>query len=97
METNKENQAGTSFRSHQRTDPKAKSRRTRHTTAKRFSSTTDEISQLHNNTPIWSIRQQMPERKLLHQVSDVARLSHLSLRTEEACHSWIRTLHCLSP
>ncbi len=27
--------------------------------------------------------QQMPERKLLDQVSDVARLRHLSLRTEE--------------
>jgi len=26
----------------------------------------------------------MPERKLLDQVSDVARLRHLSLRTEEA-------------
>jgi hypothetical protein len=27
--------------------------------------------------------QQMPERKLLDQVSDVARLRHLSLRTEK--------------
>ena len=45
--------------------------------------TTDSISQPHHHTPIWSIRQQMPERKLLDQVSDVARLRHLSLRTEE--------------
>jgi len=34
--------------------------------------------------------QQMPERKLLDQVSDVARLRHLSLRTEETYRSWIR-------
>ena len=30
-----------------------------------------------------SMVQQMPERKLLDQISDVARLRHLSLRTEE--------------
>jgi hypothetical protein len=35
----------------------------------------------------------MPERKLLDQVSDVARLRHLSLRSEETYRSWIRTLH----
>ena len=40
-------------------------------------------SKLHHNTPIWSIGQQMLERKLLYEVSDVARLRHLSLRTEE--------------
>lgn len=32
----------------------------------------------------------MPERKLLDQVSDVARLRHLSLRTEQAYRAWIR-------
>lgn len=32
----------------------------------------------------------MPERKLLDQVSDVARLRHLSLRTEEAYRNWIK-------
>ena len=32
----------------------------------------------------------MPERKLLEQVSDLARLKHLSLRTEEAYLNWIR-------
>src|SRR6266536_3679322 len=31
----------------------------------------------------------MPERKLLDQVSDVARLRHLSLRTEQAYITWI--------
>jgi integron integrase len=34
--------------------------------------------------------QQMAERKLLEQVSDVARLRHLSLRTEETYSSWIK-------
>jgi hypothetical protein len=34
--------------------------------------------------------QQMPERKLLDQVSDVVRLTHLNLRTEETYPSWIR-------
>ena len=32
----------------------------------------------------------MAERKLLDQVSDVARLRHLSLRTEETYRSWIK-------
>lgn len=32
----------------------------------------------------------MPERKLLDQVRDIARLRHLSLRTEEAYHNWIK-------
>ena len=32
----------------------------------------------------------MPERKLLDRVSDVARLRHLSLRTEETYRSWIK-------
>lgn len=32
----------------------------------------------------------MPERKLLEQVSDVARLRHLSLRTEQAYITWIK-------
>ena len=32
----------------------------------------------------------MPKRKLLEQVSDVARLKHLSLRTEQAYLTWIR-------
>ena len=32
----------------------------------------------------------MPERKLLDQVSDVARLRHLSLRTEAAYVDWIK-------
>src|SRR5437588_9942702 len=32
----------------------------------------------------------MAARKLLDQVSDVARLRHLSLRTEEAYRSWIK-------
>jgi hypothetical protein len=32
----------------------------------------------------------MPERKLLDQVSDVARLRHLSLRTEQAYRTWIK-------
>ena len=32
----------------------------------------------------------MPEGKLLEQVSDVARLRHLSLRTEQAYLSWIK-------
>ncbi|MDX6614149.1 MAG: hypothetical protein QOD75_3335 [Blastocatellia bacterium] len=32
----------------------------------------------------------MPERRLLDQVSDVARLRHLSLRTEETYRSWIK-------
>ena len=32
----------------------------------------------------------MPERKLLEQVSDLARLKHLSLRTEAAYLNWIR-------
>src|SRR2546429_2931587 len=32
----------------------------------------------------------MATRKLLDQVSDVARLRHLSLRTEEAYRSWIK-------
>ena len=34
--------------------------------------------------------QQMPERKLLDQVRDVARLRHLSLRTEETYRNWIK-------
>ena len=34
--------------------------------------------------------QQMPERKLLDQVSDVARLRHLSLRTEKTYQNWIK-------
>lgn len=34
--------------------------------------------------------QQMPERRLLDQVSDVARLRHLSLRTEETYRNWIK-------
>src|SRR5205807_8749334 len=46
--------------------------------------------QLHHNTPVWSIVRQMPERKLLDQVSDVARLRHLSLRTEDTYRSWIK-------
>ena len=32
----------------------------------------------------------MPERKLLDRVSDIARLRHLSLRTEETYRSWIK-------
>src|SRR5437764_6818439 len=32
----------------------------------------------------------MPERKLLEQVSDVARFRHLSLRTEQAYPTWIK-------
>jgi len=32
----------------------------------------------------------MAERKLLDQVSDLARLKHLSLRTEEAYRNWIK-------
>src|SRR5437868_7598629 len=32
----------------------------------------------------------MPKRKLLEQVSDVARLKHLSLRTEQAYLTWIK-------
>ena len=32
----------------------------------------------------------MAKRKLLDQVSDVARFRHLSLRTEEAYRSWIK-------
>jgi integron integrase len=32
----------------------------------------------------------MPERKLLDQVSDLARLRHLSLRTEQAYRNWIK-------
>ena len=32
----------------------------------------------------------MPERKLLDQVSDVARFRHLSLRTEQAYRNWIK-------
>src|SRR5215813_10399115 len=32
----------------------------------------------------------MPERKLLDQVSDVARLKHLSLRTEQTYRNWIK-------
>ena len=32
----------------------------------------------------------MPERKLLEQVSDIARFRHLSLRTEQAYRTWIR-------
>src|SRR5712672_1769235 len=32
----------------------------------------------------------MPERKLLDRVSDVARLKHLSLRTEETYRNWIK-------
>lgn len=32
----------------------------------------------------------MPERKLLDQVSDIARLRHLSLRTEQAYRNWIK-------
>src|SRR5437870_1324495 len=32
----------------------------------------------------------MAERKLLDQVSDVARLRHLSLRTEETYRNWIK-------
>src|SRR5437762_13374953 len=32
----------------------------------------------------------MPERKLLEQVSDVARFRHLSLRTEQAYITWIK-------
>src|SRR6185436_15088696 len=32
----------------------------------------------------------MPERKLLDQVRDVARLRHLSLRTEQAYLTWIK-------
>ncbi|MFY9620713.1 MAG: integron integrase [Pyrinomonadaceae bacterium] len=32
----------------------------------------------------------MPDRKLLDQVSDVARLRHLSLRTEQAYRNWIK-------
>jgi site-specific recombinase XerD len=32
----------------------------------------------------------MAERKLLDQVSDIARLRHLSLRTEETYRSWIK-------
>ena len=32
----------------------------------------------------------MPERKLLDQVSDVARFKHLSLRTEQAYRNWIK-------
>jgi hypothetical protein len=32
----------------------------------------------------------MPERKLLDQVSDVARLRHLSLRTEQTYRTWIK-------
>ena len=32
----------------------------------------------------------MPERKLLDQVSDLARLRHLSLRTEDTYRAWIK-------
>src|SRR5712671_5555723 len=32
----------------------------------------------------------MPERKLLDRVSDIARLRHLSLRTEDTYRSWIK-------
>lgn len=39
--------------------------------------------------------QQMPERKLLDQVSDVARLRHLSLRTEKTYRNWIK-IHFVS-
>ena len=32
----------------------------------------------------------MPKRKLLDQVSDIARFRHLSLRTEETYRNWIK-------
>ena len=32
----------------------------------------------------------MPEKRLIEQVRDVARLRHLSLRTEEAYCNWIK-------
>ena len=43
-----------------------------------------------HNTLICGLCITMPERKLLDRVSDVARLKHLSLRTEETYRSWIK-------
>jgi integron integrase len=45
---------------------------------------------IHNSALCGNIRPPVPERKLLDQVSDLARFRHLSLRTEQAYRNWIK-------